>query len=60
MVIEYIKLENFSNIYSSFKSNTIEIDFSKRQNKITLITGPNGSGKTSILSTLHPLSLIHI
>lgn len=56
MVIEYIKLENFSNIYSSFKSNTIEIDFSKRQNKITLITGPNGSGKTSILSTLHPFA----
>lgn len=56
MVIEYIKLENFSNIYSSFKSKCIEIDFSKRKNKIVLITGPNGSGKTSILSTLHPFA----
>ena len=56
MVIEYIKLENFANIYSSFKTKMIEIDFSKRKNKITLITGPNGSGKTSILSTLHPFA----
>ena len=56
MVIEYIKLKNFANIYTSFKSECIEIDFSKRKNKITLITGPNGSGKTSILSTLHPFA----
>ena len=56
MVIEYIKLKNFANIYTSFKSQCIEIDFSKRKNKIILITGPNGSGKTSILSTLHPFA----
>lgn len=56
MIIEYIKLKNFANIYTSFKSQCIEIDFSKRKNKIILITGPNGSGKTSILSTLHPFA----
>ena len=56
MVIEYLQLKNFANIYTSFKSECITIDFSKRKNKITLITGPNGSGKTSILSTLHPFA----
>ena len=34
----------------------IEIDFSKSKNNITLFVGDNGSGKTSLLSTLHPFA----
>lgn len=56
MKIEYIKLRNFASISAAFKSSEIEIDFSQMKNKIILLTGPNGSGKTSILSTLHPFA----
>ena len=57
MKIIYIKMKNFSNIYTAMnKSKEIEIDFSKSKNRIILITGPNGSGKTSILSCLHPFA----
>lgn len=35
---------------------TIEIDFSKCRNNIVLLVGPNGSGKTALLSTLHPFA----
>lgn len=56
MKITYLKLVNFSNIQTSFKTSEIEIDFSKSKNKVILFTGPNGSGKTSILSCLHPFS----
>lgn len=34
----------------------ITIDFTQSKNKIVLLVGPNGSGKTSILSTLHPFA----
>jgi len=34
----------------------ITIDFTQSQNRIILFVGPNGSGKTSILSTLHPFA----
>lgn len=33
----------------------IYIDFTKCKNKLILIMGPNGSGKTSLMSVLHPL-----
>lgn len=56
MKITYLKLINFSNIKTSFKCNEISIDFKKSKNKIILLTGPNGSGKTSILSCLHPFA----
>lgn len=56
MKILYLKLKNYSNIYTAFKSNEITIDLSKSKNNIILLTGENGSGKTSILSCLHPFS----
>lgn len=56
MKITYLKLVNFSNIKTALKCNEITIDFSKAKNKIILLTGPNGSGKTSILSCLHPFA----
>lgn len=54
MKILYLKLTNFINIVTAFSTETIEIDFSKSNNNVVLLTGPNGSGKTSILSCLHP------
>lgn len=56
MKITYIKLVNFANIKTAMKAKEIEIDFSKGKNKIVLITGPNGGGKTSMLSCLHPFA----
>lgn len=54
MKILYLKLTNFINIVTAFNTETIEIDFSKSNNNVVLLTGSNGSGKTSILSCLHP------
>ena len=56
MKITRLILENFANIYTAMNKKKIDIDFSKCKNNITIITGPNGSGKTSILSELHPFA----
>ena len=53
---EYLKLENFATIYSGMKRKSIEIDFTKCKNKIVLLIGDNGTGKTAILSELHPFA----
>lgn len=54
--ITYIKLRNFANIKTAMNTREIEIYFDKGKNKIVLITGPNGGGKTSLLSCLHPFA----
>lgn len=56
MKITYIKLRNFANIKTAMNTREIEIHFDKGKNKIVLITGPNGGGKTSLLSCLHPFA----
>lgn len=56
MKINKIILKNFSAIKNAMKSDEIEIDFSNAENKVCLIIGKNGSGKTSLLSQLHPFS----
>ena len=56
MKILYIQLKNFASIKTAMKADSIKIDFSKCKNKIVLLTGANGSGKTSILSCLHPFA----
>lgn len=56
MKITYIKLVNFANIKTAMNTKEIEIDFTKGKNKIVLITGPNGGGKTSMLSCFHPFA----
>ena len=56
MKILYLKLKNFVNIISGMKKSEIEIDFSKSKNKLIVLSGKNGSGKTSILSELHPFA----
>lgn len=56
MRILYLKLLNFANIYTATGRKEIEINLKKSKNKITLLIGPNGSGKTSVLSELHPFA----
>ena len=56
MKILNITLENFTAIKNALDTNKIFIDFSTTENKICILIGPNGSGKTSILSMLHPFA----
>lgn len=58
MKITYVKLVNVSSIYTGSKCQTreVEVDFSNSFNKIILLEGPNGCGKTSLLSCLHPFA----
>ena len=58
MYIKKLILENYASIMVAMKSSKIEIDFSDRKNKICLLVGPNGSGKTSILSALTPFATL--
>lgn len=54
MKITYIKLVNVIGIYAGTGLHELEIDFSKSKNKITMLLGGNGKGKTSLLSYLNP------
>lgn len=56
MKVLYLKLKNFANIFTATNKKSIEIDFSKSKHNIILFVGKNGSGKTSILSELHPFA----
>ena len=58
MKINYLILENFSNIDTAMNAHKIKLDFTKATNKIILLVGKNGSGKTSILSLLTPFATI--
>ena len=56
MKIEYLRLENFVNVYAGLKRKKVELDFTKGSNKKILLLGDNGSGKTVLLSSLQRLS----
>lgn len=56
MKILNITLENFTAIKNALDTNKIFIDFSTTENKICILIGPNGSGKTSILSMMQPFA----
>lgn len=58
MKITYIELENFEAIKYCMHTNRIRIDLSKSKNKVCLLIGPNGSGKTVLLSLLTPFATI--
>ena len=58
MKIVSIKLVNFASIYTGMGKTNVEIDFSKAKNSICLLVGKNGSGKTSLLSNLHPFPYV--
>lgn len=52
--INYLELKNFGSIYTGMKKRKISIDFTKRKNRVTILVGETGSGKTSILREMHP------
>jgi len=56
MKITYINLKNFIGFKSGLGVNEIELDLSNTENRIILLTGENGCGKTTLLSCLHPFS----
>ena len=56
MRITRIVLKNFSSIWAAMSLKELEIDFTKCKNPLVLIVGKNGSGKTSLLSNLHPFA----
>jgi len=56
MKITYIKLVNIAGFYVGGNRDTIEINFDKSKNKIIAIEGINASGKTTLLSSLHPFA----
>lgn len=56
MKITEIILENFAAIHNAMNAKKIRIDFTKAKNNICLLIGPNGSGKTTILSLLTPFA----
>lgn len=56
MKINYLILENFSNIETAMNTHKIKIDFTRASNRVILLVGRNGCGKTSILSMLTPFA----
>lgn len=58
MKITYLRLENVAGIQVGQSKKVIEIDFSKSRNKIISIQGGNGTGKTVLISSLHPFSSV--
>ena len=54
MRLLYLKLVNYVNIYNGLGKHELEIDFSKCRNKMCIIKGENGSGKSSIFNSIHP------
>jgi ABC-type molybdenum transport system ATPase subunit/photorepair protein PhrA len=54
MRITKLIAKNVAPIFTAMGKKYIEIDLSGQKNRIILLIGTNGSGKTSILSLLNP------
>lgn len=54
MKIQLLELTNFAAVYVGLRRSSLKLDFSKLPNIITILLGKMGSGKTTILSQLHP------
>ena len=51
----YAKLSGYVGIYNGLGLENIEIDFTRCQNKICVVIGPNGCGKSTLLNALNIL-----
>lgn len=60
MKIKLLELTNFAAIYVGLRRERLRLDFSKFTNIITIMIGEMGTGKTTILSQLHPWSSIGV
>lgn len=56
MKVTYIRLENVAGISVGSNRDILEINFSKSKNKIISIIAPNGTGKSVLISSIHPFS----
>ena len=54
MKIQLLELTNFAAVFVGLRRSSLKLDFSKLPNIITILLGKMGSGKTTILSQLHP------
>ena len=59
MKIIFFKLENFLSIYNATGLTELSFNRENSNNRLILILGANGSGKSSILDELSPLPLEH-
>ena len=57
MKITRLKLVNWIGIKHGLDRDEIEIDFSKNPEKVIMLLGGNGSGKSTIMSACHPLKI---
>lgn len=55
MKIKRLELDNFIGIYAGLGLYHFELDLSNSKHTITLLRGGNGSGKSTIMSQLHPM-----
>lgn len=56
MYIRKLVLENFQFVNRVYHTKRLTLDMSNRTSNICIIAGPNGSGKTFLLSSLTPFS----
>lgn len=56
MRISYLYLKNNAQIYSAMNLKEYAVKFPKTGNRIVVIIGRNASGKTTVLSELHPFA----
>ncbi|ALN97887.1 hypothetical protein Bp8pS_208 [Bacillus phage vB_BpuM-BpSp] len=55
MKVMYAKFVNFAGIFAGLGVKEVELDFKKSKNRFIMLLGGNGSGKTTMMSLLHPL-----
>lgn len=55
MKLKSLYLENYIGVFQGLGLNKLFIDFSKCRYNITVFKGDNGSGKSSIFNTIHPM-----
>lgn len=56
MKLVYAEFVGYADILAGTGKKKLILDLNKSHNRITLIVGPNGSGKTAIMSKLHPFA----
>lgn len=52
----YIELTNFARLYAGMGLTHVEIDFTQFDNRLFILVGNNGTGKTSLMSCFHPFA----
>lgn len=56
MKLARLILKNYIGIYNGMGLNKIDIDFSKCKNRILVIKGDNGTGKSTLYNAMNPLN----